>query len=226
MGSTRLVSTASVEEQWRDVAGPWLRERTASAWKSPLPTVILTPSRAESFYLKGRLMTEGVAFLGLRFWTPSDARQFLLAELSPGITVATQAELRLLARICAEDVLDQTRADNATLGSVVREPAAFLRAYDLMLGAGWDPARDGAVYGHTLARAMRNELSAHGVASQAGIHRILHDAIESRKNKLIADLLVVGFNATHWPLWDLLKATVGAAENAVIALAEPRVFGG
>ena len=36
---------------------------------------------------------------------------------------------------------------------------------------------------------------------------------------------MVGFNATHWPLWDLLKATVFSADSAVVALTDPRFFG-
>src|SRR5476651_1560550 len=101
MAATRLYFTASVEEQWRALAGPWLREQAGSAWRNPKPTVVLTPSRAESFYLRSRLVEEGAPYLGLRFWTPSDARKFLLAELLPGIGAATRAELRLVARACA-----------------------------------------------------------------------------------------------------------------------------
>src|SRR5476651_1923139 len=145
MAATRLYFTASVEEQWRAAAGPWLRERAGTAWKNPKPTVVLTPSRAESFYLRSRLVEEGISFLGLRFWTPSDARKFLLREILPEIGSATQAELRLVARACAEKLARQTGADNATLTSVVREPGAFLRAYDLLLGAGWDPSCEGAI---------------------------------------------------------------------------------
>src|SRR5271156_3309182 len=102
MAATRFYFTASVEEQWRALAGPWLREQAGVAWKNRKPTVVLTPTRAESFYLRSRLVGEGVSFLGLRFWTPSDARKFLLAETSPEIGAATQAELRLVARVCAE----------------------------------------------------------------------------------------------------------------------------
>src|SRR5271156_5526814 len=100
MAATRFYFTASVEEQWRALAGPWLREQAGAAWKNPKPTVVLTPSRAESFYLRSRLVAEGVSFLGLRFWTPSDARKFLQGETAIGMDSPTQAELRLVARAC------------------------------------------------------------------------------------------------------------------------------
>lgn len=225
MGVTRLVDAATIEEQWRGIVGPWLREKAATAWQDERPTVILTPSRAESFYLRGRLLAEGIAFLGLRFWTPSDARSFLRREILPGVIAATQAELRLLARSCAESLLQHTPADAATLGSVVQEPGPFLRAYDLLLGAGWDPARHGAVYGQKLAETFARELAGHDIATQAGMHRAFFRQKPAPGLPLIADLLVVGFNATHWPLWDLLRAAVVRAERTTVALTRPRVFG-
>jgi PD-(D/E)XK nuclease superfamily len=224
MVAPRLYFTASVEEQWCSLAGPWLREQAAAAWKNPKPTVVLTPSRAESFYLRSRLVEENVSFLGLRFWTPSDARKFLLSEILPEIGTATQAELRLVARACAEKLALKAGKDNATLTSVIREPGAFLRAYDLLLGAGWDPAREGAVYGRELARKMQLALEEFRIATQAGLHRHLWREATSRKEPLFANLLVIGFNAAHWLLWDLLKAAVFSAEQATVALSKPRVF--
>jgi hypothetical protein len=225
MGTTRLYFTASAEEQWRTLAGPWLREQAGVAWKNPKPTVILTPSRAESFYLRSRLVGEAVSFLGLRFWTPSDARKFLLEEVAPQVGPATQAELRLVARACAEKLArEDTAGAPDTLTSVIREPGAFLRAYDLLLGTGWDPAQSGAPYGRPLAREMRRSLEKFKVATQAGLHRHLLAEASSRKKPSIARLLVIGFNAAHWPLWDLLKSVVIAAQETVVALSEPRVF--
>jgi len=34
MPAPRLYFTASVEEQWRALAGPWLREQARTAWKN------------------------------------------------------------------------------------------------------------------------------------------------------------------------------------------------
>jgi len=168
MAATRLFFTVSVEEQWRELAGPWLREQAGAAWKNPKPTVILTPSRAESFYLRSRLVAEGVSFLGLRFWTPSDARNYLRAVIAPETFAATQADLRLVARACAEKVASKGGTGNASVTSVIREPGAFLRAYDLLLGAGWDPAREGAAYGRELALEMQRAVGEYRIETQAG----------------------------------------------------------
>ncbi len=223
MGTTRLFFTASIEEQWRSLAGPWLRQQAGIAWKDARPTVVLTPSRAESFYLRSRLVAEGTPYLGLRFWTPSDARKFLLAETESKLGTATQAELRLLARVCAEEIALRDD-DNPPVTSVIREPGAFLRAYDLLLSAGWNPVREGAIYGHDLAREFQRLLDDHRIATQAGLHLHLRQKVAHLKTPLMANLLMAGFNATHWPLWDLLKAVVFAAENTLIALNEPRYF--
>jgi len=169
----RLFTTTSAEEHWQTLAGPWLRAQAATAWKERRPTVILTPSRAEGFYLRGRLVAERVPFLGLRFWTPSDARRFLREHYLPTLGAPTQAELRLLARSCAERLAQRDHAEHAPLRSVVREPAAFLRACDLLLGGGWNPAHDGAPYGLELARELQRELETNQIATQAGLHREL-----------------------------------------------------
>ena len=224
MAATRLFFTVSVEEQWRELAGPWLREQAGAAWKNPKPTVILTPSRAESFYLRSRLVAEGVSFLGLRFWTPSDARNYLRAVIAPETFAATQADLRLVARACAEKVASKGGTGNASVTSVIREPGAFLRAYDLLLGAGWDPAREGAAYGRELALEMQRAVGEYRIETQAGLHRYLRRRVSTQAEPAIASLLVIGFNAAHWPLWDLLKAAVFSAEEAVVALSEPHYF--
>src|SRR5476649_2040130 len=98
--AVRLLLTGSVEEQWRDVAGPWFD--TLKPWLDPRPTVVLTPSRAHGFYLRSRLVEKRMPALGLRFWTPSDARKFLLGEQGGDVQAVTQSDLRLLTRLAAE----------------------------------------------------------------------------------------------------------------------------
>lgn len=218
----QLFQTTGVEEQWHSVVAPWLREQAAGAWRDPRPTVILTPSRAESFYLRSRLVREGISFLGLRFWTPSDARTFLLGEISPGVELATPAEQRLIARLGAAKLAE--KSDEPSLASAQRDPGLFLRAYDLLLGAGWEPAKDGAEYGRGLAREMERLLKVRKVGTQAGLHRLLRKQCAQKRAPLVGNLLVSGFNAAHWPLWDLLRAVAGVSESATVSFLAPRKF--
>jgi hypothetical protein len=225
MPAAQLVSYTTNAELALAVAAPWLRERAASAWKDARPTVVLTPSRAEGFYLRHLLVEQAVPLFGLRFWTPSDARGFLLAHYRLPESPATQADLRLLARVCAQR---RNTGDSAAASSlsVARDPAAFLRAYELLLGAGWNPARDAVREARELARDFQRALEGSGILTQVGLHRALMQAAVASPRVLIADLLLVGFNALHWPLWDLLQAVVRSSERTLVALAQPRVFAG
>ena len=221
--AVRLLLTTSVEEQWRDVAEPWFCGQ--EAWRDPRPTVVLTPSRAQGFYLRSRLVEEEMSALGVRFWTPTDARKFLLGEKSGEVRSISQAELRLLARMAGERLLrDEKVVDRASLNSVVQDPGPFLRAYDLILGAGWDPARDGADYGRMLAAELGRDLRRLKVTSQAGIHRLLRESPRSAQPSL-ARVLILGFNAAHWPLWDLLQAVCTASAQTEVVLEDAAMLG-
>lgn len=223
---TRLYRTAMVEEQWRTLAAPWLRQRGKDAWRSIAPTVVLTPSRALGFYLRGRIVAEGTPLLGVRFWTPTDLRRHLHRQLRPGLGAPTRADLRLLARLVTEKVVAKDGAEEESIRrGVAQEPESFLRSYDILLGAGWEPERDGVAYARALAREFTRELKRLDVATQAGLHWRLRQESEGLLDKILGPLLVVGFDATHWPLWDLLQAAVGASREATVLLSEPRVFG-
>jgi hypothetical protein len=216
----RLVLT---DDAWRDAAGPWLRN--IEAWLDPRPTVVLTPNRAQGFYLRGRLVAEGRALLGVRFWTPSDARSFLRGVACPQARAATQDEQSLIARACAEKLLRaKTGDDETTLRSVAQDPSAFLRGYDLLLGAGWRPSRDGAAYGKRLAAQFEATLREAKLLTQSGLHRALRDAVPLPPPPVVR-VLMLGFNAAHWPLWDLLQAVCRFAENVEVALDPPGLFG-
>ena len=207
-------------------SGPWLREQAAAAWKNP-------EADRDPDAEPGRELLSAQPAGGRRhavLWTALlDAQR--CAEIPAGgighrnwIGYASGAAAGC-TRLCGEAGRTTAGPTNATLTSVIREPGPFLRAYDLLLGAGWDPAREGAVYGRELAREMQSKLEKVRVATQAGLHRHLLSEVSRANDPLLAKLLVAGFNAAHWPLWDLLKAVVLAAEQAVVALTDPRYFG-
>ena len=217
----RLVLTAG--DLWRESAEAWLR--SVEAWRDPRPTVVLTPQRAQGFYLRGRLVEQGHALLGVRFWTPSDARGFLTGILRIAPRAATLGEQSLLARSCAEKLLRAPDADDeASLRSVAQDPAPFLRAYDLLVGAGWSPVSDGAVYGRRLAADFEAALQTANATTQATLHQLLREA-EPKHPAPLARVLVLGFNATHWPLWDLLQAVCRQADDVQVALEQAGEFG-
>jgi hypothetical protein len=217
----RLLLTAG--DGWGESAEAWLSG--VEPWRDPRPTVVLTPQRAQGFYLRGRLVAQGHALLGVRFWTPSDARSFLRGAIKLPLRPATQAEQALVARGCAEKLLRAPRADDeASLLSAAQDPASFLRAYDLLAGAGWPPSRDGAAYGRELAREFEAAKDRAGLLTQAGLHRRLREAAPLEPRPL-ARVLLLGFDASHWPLWDLLQAVCRQAAEADVALEQAGEFG-
>lgn len=207
-------------EQTDQVALPWLREQGALAWQGKRPTVVLMPSRTEGFYLRERLLSEKKGLLGVHFWTPSDARKFLLSKSNLTLTPASQTELRLMARTCTER-LQKENPEERFFNGVVREPTEFLRSYDLLVSTGWDAVADNRPENRRLSEEFSHRLGQVGRGTQAQIHRQL---LQGEKSKLIARLLIVGFNATHWPLWDLLRATAHRAEQVTCSLLAPHVF--
>ena len=226
MAAARLFVTATVEEQWQTLAGPWLRAQAGAAWKNPRPTVILTPSRPEGFYLRNRLVAEGMSPTSVS----ASGRPAMRANSSsrkpcPKLESAPRARRNASSPAPARKIsTDQTSPDNAAISSVVREPGAFLRAYDLLLGAGWNPAREGAEYGRELARDLQRVLEEiAALRRRPGQHRQLRRKISAQASELlIANLLVIGFNATHWPLWDLLQAVISASAESTVAHAAIR----
>ena len=217
----RLLLTAG--DSWREAAEPWLRE--VEPLGDTRPTVVLTPQRAQGFYLRGQLVGQGRPLLGVRFWTPSDARSFLRGALKLPLRPATLGEQALLARGCAEKLLrGQSGDDEASLRSAAQDPAPFLRAYDLLVGAGWSPARDGAAYGRELAAEFEGTLDRAGLLTQGGLHRRLREVAPLAPPPL-ARVLILGFNASHWPLWDLLQAVCRQSASTEVALEQPAEFG-
>ena len=222
MAQPRLFQSSDVEEQWLGVVRPWLQDHASDAWRSPAPAVVLTPSRAESFYFRGRWVEEGGSLLGLHFWTPSDARRHLLAPLPLDRTLVRDADFQLLARLTAGG-LSQNSHEN-TLASVVREPRSFLRAFEALQGAGWNPAKDGPAYGRKLARELQRCLAERQLMTQPESHHLLFATSARHPTALLGPLLVSGFNAAHWPLWDLLRAATRFSSSATVSLMAPRVF--
>jgi transposase-like protein len=217
----RLLLTAG--DLWHESTEAWLGD--VEAWRDIRPTVVLTPQRAQGFYLRGRLVEQGLPLLGVRFWTPSDARSYLRGALQVPLRAATQGEQALIARGCAEKLLrTKSKDDPASLLSAAQDPASFLRAYDLLVGAGWSPSRDGAAYGKELAREFETTLSRARLLTQAGLHRYLREAAVLQPPPL-SRVLVLGFNAAHWPLWDLLQAVCLQAAEAEVALEQAGEFG-
>src|SRR5438093_13092339 len=131
-----LLVAPSVEEAWDDAIAPWFEQVVPGAWKHPLPSLVVVPTRGHVNDLKARLIAKGFSHLGLRFVTASSLRALLARD---DTTPASEPEhLRLLLAIAASELEDRPNESEALAAkAVARAPAQLLRALDRLEIAGW-----------------------------------------------------------------------------------------
>src|SRR6202011_2331913 len=97
----------------------------------------------------------------------------------------------------------------------------LLRAIDRLGAAGWDFS---AVELPALreAEARFKKYIAHCGFELIYTADLRAATIAGKADPLLANVLVTGFNSAHWPLWQLLRAGVSAAEQASALLDDPR----
>src|SRR6266550_4062276 len=131
-----LLVAPSVEEAWDDAIAPWFEQVVPGAWKHPLPSLVVVPTRGQVNDLKARLIAKGFSHLGLQFVTPASLGALLARD---DATLRSEPEhLRLLLAIAAGEMEDWPNESEALAAkAVARAPAALLRALDRLGTAGW-----------------------------------------------------------------------------------------
>ena len=106
-----LFAVPSAREACEDAISPWFDRVLPGAWKHPLPSLVIVPTRGQANDLKARLIAKGSSHLGLQFVTPRSLRA-LLARDDP--TPAAEPEhLRLLLAIAASEMEDSPNESEA-----------------------------------------------------------------------------------------------------------------
>ncbi len=213
---TRLHLASNFEEHWSAVIQPWLAQACRNSWHSQLPTIALVPSRAHGYFLRSLLLKDGLSFAGLNFWTPPEARAFLISRFEPEHAGATRENLHLLLSAAAES----HRGDPAAT-AVALEPESFLKVIDSIEAAGWNFAEAGLASLQNVVSEFQRLVSDAGLKTVRQADEWLLG--EARKcSPVLGSLLVAGFNAGHWPLWKLLRAACHATSDATICLDQVR----
>ena len=75
-----LLVAPSVREAWDDAIAPWFERVLPGAWKHPLPSLVVVPTRGHANDLKMRLIAKGFSHLGLQFVTPASLRALLARD--------------------------------------------------------------------------------------------------------------------------------------------------
>jgi hypothetical protein len=215
-----LLVAPSVREAWDDAIAPWFERVVPEAWKHPLPSVVVVPTRGHVNDLKTRLIAERSSHLGLQFVTPASLRA-LLARDDP-VPGAELEHLRLLLAIAASEIENRPNDSEAIAAkAVARAPALLLRALDRLEIAGWKFQELGLSSFAPVVRRFNELLKKCGfVLPGEADRKRLQEAARSRRE--FSHMLITGFDGAHWAEWFLLRTAVELAENATIVLEEPR----
>ncbi len=210
----------SPQEAWDDAIAPWFERIAPEAWKHPLPSLVVLPTRGHVNDLKARLIAKNSSYLGLQFVTPASLRALLARDdAAPGPELE---HLRLLLAIAASEMEDRPNDSEALAGkSVARAPAPLLRALNRLETAGWKFQELGLSSFAPVVQRFNELLKKCGFAlrGEADRKRLKETA---RGRREFSHVLISGFDAAHWAEWFLLRSAVELAENATIVLEEPR----
>src|SRR6266581_4404116 len=215
-----LLVAPSVEEAWDDAIAPWFEQVVPGAWRHPLPSLVVVPTRGQANDLKACLIAKGYSHLGLQFVTPASLRALLVRD---DATPHAQPEhLRLLLAIAASEMEDRPNESEALAAkAVARAPTLLLRALDRLETAGWK-FEELALPAFAPVVKRFNELLKECdfvLLGEADRRRLQQAARGERK---FSHVLITGFDGAHWPQWFLLRNAVELAENATIVVEEPR----
>src|SRR6266550_3450924 len=131
-----LLIAPSVREAWDDAIAPWFERVVPEAWKHPLSSLVVVPTRGHVNDLKTRLIAKGSSHLGLKFATPTSVRALLARDDTA--PAAEREHLRLLLAIAASEIENRPNDSEALAAkAVARAPALLLRALDRLETAGW-----------------------------------------------------------------------------------------
>ncbi|MDQ2918284.1 MAG: hypothetical protein M3R10_00165, partial [Verrucomicrobiota bacterium] len=214
-----LLLASSPRDAWETTIAPWLERVLPETWKRDLPSLVVVPTRGHANALKARLLERGSSQLGVDFVTPTTLRELLTADdLAPR---AEPEHLRLLLAVAAAEIEKQSD-ETVTLSAkaVTRSPALLLRALDRLHTAGWKSEQLQLTSFEPIIRQFNELLKQCHFLLPGEIDRLrFQEAVgDGRK---FSEVLIAGFDGSHWPNWFLLRTVVAAAENATVVLEEP-----
>lgn len=220
--SVSLHIGSSFPAAWQAVLQPWFEKTALVALASATPPTVIVPARGYADFLRRQLLGCGLSLLGVRFFTPAQLREFLFRRSS--IRLPLREHLRLLLAMSAAELDAENEAnsvESAIAKSIARNPDNFLRALDQISAAGCKPNQMEPPLLGEIATDFEKRVHECGFTL---VHEADRTLVHSKGNEPpeFGDLLVVGFNGAHWPLWPLLRGAVRRCEAATVVLSDPR----
>jgi hypothetical protein len=215
-----LLVAPSVEEAWNDAIAPWFELVVPGAWKHPLPSLVVVPTRGHVNDLKARLIAKGFSHLGLQLVTPASLRALLARD--DAAPPAKPEHLRLLLAIAANEMEDRPNESEALAAkAVARAPALLLRTLNRLETAGWKFEELALPSFAPVVQRFNELLKKCGFVLPVEIDRRRLQKAAGGERKF-SHVLITGFDGAHWGDWFLLRAVFELAENTTIVLEEPR----
>ncbi len=219
--SISLYLATSPEAAWENVVRPWFEKIATHGLREEQPVVVVTASRSQAYFFRSRLLAEGQSLLGVKFLSSPQLRELLLRGRD--VTVPLREHLRLFVAIAAEELASGNGSNETALvaKSIARDPDHFLRAIDQLRAAGWSFDEIDSPPLRAIAAKFEKQVCECGFTF---VYYADRDAAQFAPESppLFSDLLLFGFDATHWPLWPLLRAATLVSTSATAVLNDPR----
>lgn len=212
----------SPEAAWENVVQPWFERISQTASRNAQPAAVVTASRSQAYFFRNQLLAAGTSLIGVKFLSPPQLREYLLRGRA--LNIPLREHLRLLLAVTAEESAAEKK-DNGEAAlvakSIARDPDHFLRALDQLAAAGWGFAEIDSPALREIAARFEKRARDCGFTF---VHEADRVAVRHAKQSpaLFSDLLLFGFDATHWPLWPLLHAAALSSAEATVVLDDPR----
>jgi hypothetical protein len=212
---------SSPEAAWENVVRRWFEKIVTVPLRDYQSAAVVTASRSQAYFFRSRLLAEGKSLLGVKFLSPPQLREILLRDSN--LRVPLREHLRLFLSVTSEEFAGKNSDDETVpiAKSVARDPDRFLRAIDELRAAGWTFDEIDSPALREIAAAFEEQVRECGFT-------FLHDADRAALSRarnlqpVFGKLLLFGFDASHWPLWPLLKSGTLSAAEATVLLTDPR----
>src|SRR5216684_606476 len=132
---------SSFPAAWKNVLSPWFKNAALASLESEKPVAVVTPFPSDAAFLRSKLLEHSIALLGVRFITPPQLRELLLAD--GALSLPLREHLRLLLAVAAESTHSQDVDLAAIARSISIAPDNLLRVFDQVSAAGWNFERTG-----------------------------------------------------------------------------------
>ncbi|HVD94831.1 MAG TPA: PD-(D/E)XK nuclease family protein [Candidatus Limnocylindria bacterium] len=211
---------ASPETAWENVVRHWFEKIATRSLQDQQPAAVVTASRSQAYFFRGRLLREGKSLVALKFLSPPQLRELLFRRRD--LRVPLREHLRLLLAITAEQFASKIGDDEAALvvKSIARDPDRLLRAIDQLRAAGWTFDEIDSPALREIAAQFEEQVRECGFTFVYDADRaVLADA--QKFHPLFSNLLLFGFDAAHWSFWPLLHAATLSADQASVVLSDP-----